>query len=309
MTMYDDSRDEERTLHGNTPDDGRRDALRAYFSSLGWGTGVHAGLVFDFLRRAAAASRGGAILDAGAGHQRYRPFFEGSHYIAQEHPVAGAANKGIVDYDILCDVRRIPLRDDSVDAVLSTSSLEHIEFPDAFFAEALRVLRPGGTLFVQVPFVYPEHEVPYDFQRPTRYGLERWYRHAGFDRIEVVPASSSIYAATAFLKTAMFEGMRNPARLPGLGGRLRALADPRLPARALLYLLAVAPLAKLLNLLLDRRPGPDAIFPIGWIAQGRKPGDAGTSAAHATPKADFLRERMLPDGTFELRDGVIRPRG
>lgn len=293
-----------------TTSDAGRSELRAYFSSLGWGTGVHSSLVFDFLCHAADASRGGAILDAGAGHQRYRPFFAGSHYIAQEHPVAGAANKGIVDYDILCDVRRIPLRDDSVDAVLSTSSLEHIEFPDAFFAEALRVLRPGGTLFVQVPFVYPEHEIPYDFQRPTRYGLERWYRHAGFDRIEVVPASSSIYAATAFLKTAMFEGMRNPARQPGLGGRLRALADPRLPARALLYLLAVAPLARLLNLLLDRPPGPGAIFPIGWIARGRKPGEAGMpSAVQAGSKAEFLRDRMLPDGSFELRDGVIRPRG
>lgn len=108
-------------------------------------------------------------------------FFSDSIYIAQEHPIAGVINKGIVEYDILCDVKSIPLIDNSVDLILSTSSLEHIEFPDEFFSEANRVLKPGGALYINVPFIYSEHEIPYDFQRQTRYGLERHYKKANFE--------------------------------------------------------------------------------------------------------------------------------
>ncbi|MEL7240510.1 MAG: hypothetical protein AAGK78_16760, partial [Planctomycetota bacterium] len=79
-----------------------RDALRRYFEEdLGWGRGQQQDIVFDLLCAAAEAARGGVLLDAGAGHQRYRPFFTDATYIAQEHPVAGAANKGIARYDIL----------------------------------------------------------------------------------------------------------------------------------------------------------------------------------------------------------------
>lgn len=286
------------------------ESLKTYFAqTLGWGRGVQQDIVFGFLCDAADACRNGVVLDAGAGHQRYKPFFAGSHYIAQEHPVAGVSNKGICDYDILCDVKRIPLLDDSVDCVLSTSSLEHIEFPEQFFAEALRVLRPGGTLFINVPFVYPEHETPYDFQRPTRYGLQRWYEAAGFDRIQVRPASSSIYATTCFLKSAIFEGHRNPAALrTGLLGRLRALLDLRLLGKAAMYLLLVKPVIALLNLTLDRPPTDATVLPIGWVAVGRKPGEAGARARHAT-KLAFLQQRMLADHGFVLADGAIREAG
>lgn len=287
-----------------------RETLRPYFANeLRWGRGVQQDIVFGFLCDAANACRDGVVLDAGAGHQRYKPFFADSHYIAQEHPFAGVANKGICTYDILCDVKRIPLLDDSVDCVLSTSSLEHIEFPEQFFCEALRVLKPGGTLFVNVPFVYPEHEVPYDFQRPTRYGLQRWYTAAGFERVEVRPASSSIYAATCFIKSAIFEGHRNPARLAGgLAARIRPLLDVRLLGKAALYLLLAKPVIKLLTLTLDRPPSDATVLPIGWVAIGRKPGDTAARVDYGS-KQEFLQQRILPDGGFVFADGAIREVG
>jgi len=46
------------------------------------------------------------------------------------------------------DARRIPLRDESVDLVYFFDSLHHIEGWREALREALRVLRPGGTLAV-----------------------------------------------------------------------------------------------------------------------------------------------------------------
>jgi SAM-dependent methyltransferase len=284
--------------------------LRRYFSKdLRWGWGFEQEIVFDFLTKAAEASRGGVILDAGAGHQRYKPFFEGGLYVAQEHPQAGVANKNIVDYDILCDVRKIPLQDDSVDAVLSTSSLEHIEYPEQFFAEAFRVLKPGGTLFIHVPFVYPEHEIPYDFQRPTRYGLRRWYAHAGFVDVRVAPGSSSIYAATAFIKTAILEdnGDFKKELKKSLWSGMKTALRKHLFLKGVLYYFFALPVTKLLMACLDKAPGAVTIFPIGWVAEGRKPGVGGRLTTYPS-KEKFLGSRILADGNFVFADGAIRER-
>ena len=49
------------------------------------------------------------------------------------------------------DARQLPFRDAAFDLVLSTDAWEHIEEDDLVAAEAHRVLRPGGHLFVMVP--------------------------------------------------------------------------------------------------------------------------------------------------------------
>lgn len=157
--------------------------------------------LYDFLINCSQETKknGGVVLDLGAGHQRYKPFFHESIYIALEHPIAGRQNKNIVTYDILCDSREIPLRDCCVSTVLSTVSFEHLEYPQETINEVYRILRPGGSLWVQVPFIYKEHEQPYDFQRPTRYGLMRHYRIAGFEKCFVNEGSSPIFTGTYIL--------------------------------------------------------------------------------------------------------------
>jgi arsenite methyltransferase len=51
------------------------------------------------------------------------------------------------------DAQRLPLRDETVDAVVSIAVLQLIPDPTAALSEIARVLRPGGRLAVMVPIV------------------------------------------------------------------------------------------------------------------------------------------------------------
>jgi len=52
---------------------------------------------------------------------------------------------------IRADAQRLPLRDNTVDAVISLAVLQLIPDPSAALAEMARVLRPGGRLAIMVP--------------------------------------------------------------------------------------------------------------------------------------------------------------
>jgi len=71
------------------------------------------------------------------------------------------------------DAQNIPLRADSVDCVKCTELLEHVEYPEKVIGEISRVLRPGGTLILSIPFIFNIHADPYDYQRFTDQKLIR----------------------------------------------------------------------------------------------------------------------------------------
>jgi SAM-dependent methyltransferase len=85
--------------------------------------------------------------------------------------------------NIFSDVTRTPLTTQSVDYIVCTEVLEHLPDPRACVDEIHRLLRNGGMAFVSVPFIYPVHADPYDFQRFTEDGLRRLFR--GFKSIDV----------------------------------------------------------------------------------------------------------------------------
>jgi SAM-dependent methyltransferase len=78
--------------------------------------------------------------------------------------------------DVVADIEQLPFADGSVSAIECDAVLEHVRAPGKAVAECLRVLRPGGSLHVVVPFCHPFHGYPGDFQRWTLDGLKALLR-------------------------------------------------------------------------------------------------------------------------------------
>ena len=73
----------------------------------------------------------------------------------------------------VADAHDIPLADGSVSAVWVQAVLEHVLEPATVVQEIWRVLRPGGVVYAETPFMQQVHEGAYDFTRFT-HGGHRW---------------------------------------------------------------------------------------------------------------------------------------
>tara|TARA_B110000977_G_scaffold134017_1_gene170645 strand:- start:263 stop:1195 length:933 start_codon:yes stop_codon:yes gene_type:complete len=69
--------------------------------------------------------------------------------------------------DILCDAHNLPIQDQTFDGVWIQAVLEHVVDPQSVVAEIRRVLKPGGFVYSELPFMQQVHEGPYDFCRFT----------------------------------------------------------------------------------------------------------------------------------------------
>ncbi len=109
------------------------------------------------------------------------------------HALAFSKERGLVDL-IQGDAERIPLHSDSIDLVVSLDTLEHVPNDVAAFDEILRVLKPGGTLILNVPAYRwlwgPHDEALMHYRRYTRKFLRERLTSAGF---EVRKTSYSVF--------------------------------------------------------------------------------------------------------------------
>jgi SAM-dependent methyltransferase len=66
---------------------------------------------------------------------------------------------------VLDDPYKLPLKNDSVDIVISGQAFEHVEFFWLLFEEMVRVLKSDGWLFLIAPSAGPVHRYPVDCYR------------------------------------------------------------------------------------------------------------------------------------------------
>ena len=87
------------------------------------------------------------------------------------------------------DGHAIPLVSGGVDGVIVQAVLEHVLEPTVVAAEIERVLRVGGVVYADTPFLQQVHEGPYDFTRFTDSGHRYLFR--SFERIDSGPVAGA----------------------------------------------------------------------------------------------------------------------
>jgi SAM-dependent methyltransferase len=198
-------------------------ALRAFIAE----SPLERPLIAGFVRSAAAAIPAGArVLDAGAGEAPYRELFTHADYVTTDWTLS--PHPGARQADVIAPLYELPLEDASFDHVLCTQVLEHVEDPLRVLSELCRVLRPGGRLWLTVPFVGELHEEPHDYFRYTPYALTSLCERAGLATVEVEPLSGYYTTIAQLLRhcgpATGVTAERGDLPLRLLAGALRAVA-------------------------------------------------------------------------------------
>lgn len=150
-------------------------------------------------------------LDVGCGSRPYESLFPLGTYIGVDVAVSGRP-AGMKMPDYFYDGQVLPFEDKSVHGVLCTQVLEHVRNPDALLAEINRVLSPGGMLVLSAPFMWQEHEEPYDFFRFTSFGFRELLMRSGFDLVSMQKTSGSLETIAQALSVYVVNNLSFPVR-------------------------------------------------------------------------------------------------
>jgi ubiquinone/menaquinone biosynthesis C-methylase UbiE len=121
------------------------------------------------------------IVDYGSGETPYRDFFRCNHYITCD---VGQNSQGTIEKFIAKD-QKVDLPDSSADLIICMDVLEHIAKPELALKEIGRIAKKGASVIISVPFLYREHEAPYDYYRYTTFCLERLINESSVFDIEL----------------------------------------------------------------------------------------------------------------------------
>lgn len=204
-------------------------------------------------RRDIARRLTGKVLDIGCGHRQMESLLRpDTAYIGLDYPATHA--KGYSGRpDCFGDGQCLPFRAASFDALIALDVLEHLPAPEQCIQEAARVLKKGGQLILQTPFLYPLHDMPHDFQRWTLPGLETLVQQSGFMITERRVSGAPIETAAALTAIALAKAILDSL-------------ERRSPLAILLIPLLIVGIvtANLLGGLLARILPADDFMPLGY---------------------------------------------
>lgn len=137
----------------------------------------------------------GVLLDFGCGKKPYRNLFVVDKYIGLDIIESGHDHAG-ESIDVFYDGKRIPFEDGFFDSVFSSEVFEHVFNLSEILTDVNRVLKSGGMMLITLPFVWEEHERPYDFARYTSFGIKHLLEEHGFEVVRL--EKSTNYVETMF---------------------------------------------------------------------------------------------------------------
>jgi SAM-dependent methyltransferase len=120
------------------------------------------------------------ILDLGCGVKPYKSLFA----FAKKY-VGADISREESEADFIAPAWNLPFLENEFDALISTQALEHTKKVSEAVLEMKRVVKPGGLIFVSVPLTFPEHGMPHDYFRFTRYGLREIFKD--FEILYILP--------------------------------------------------------------------------------------------------------------------------
>jgi SAM-dependent methyltransferase len=119
------------------------------------------------------------------GSKSYQGQFSFSQLLPEKVNYIGVDFQSGLNVDIvLDDPYKIPIEDNSIDYVISSSCFEHSEFFWMSFLEIIRILKPGGLFYLNAPSNGAFHRFPVDcwrFYPDSGLALSKWAKHNGLE--------------------------------------------------------------------------------------------------------------------------------
>ena len=137
-------------------------------------------LVTRILKENNPASADKYVMNMGSGEERnYQRLFK-----PYDHDLIRIGLPHSGNIDVFGDAMQLPIADNSIDVMISSSVFEHIKNPEMAASEIARVLKKGGKVYAEIPFMRGYHMEPIDYQRYTIMGIEQLFERHGFRLIE-----------------------------------------------------------------------------------------------------------------------------
>jgi ubiquinone/menaquinone biosynthesis C-methylase UbiE len=150
-----------------------------------------------------ASHMSGKLLDFGCGSKPYKSLFNVSEYIGVDFENEGHPHDN-EQIDIFYDGKSLPFPEKYFDSILCSEVFEHVFNLDEVLGELNRVLKKDGKILVTCPFVWNEHEVPYDYARYTRFALNDILSKRGFEVIEYSKAGNFVTTIAQLIELYFF---------------------------------------------------------------------------------------------------------
>ncbi|MBW4487534.1 MAG: class I SAM-dependent methyltransferase [Trichocoleus desertorum ATA4-8-CV12] len=145
----------------------------------------------------------GKTLDIGCGQKPYRSLFHVSEYLGLE--IDSPENRVHKSADYFYDGGVFPFEDKQFDSIVINQVFEHVFNPDHFLIEVRRVIKPKGKLLITVPFIWDEHEQPFDYARYSSFGLRFILEKNGFEIKECRKSVNDIRVIFQLINTYLYK--------------------------------------------------------------------------------------------------------
>lgn len=145
----------------------------------------------------------GCLLDVGCGRKPYREMFFTDEYVGLE--LDTPENRANKQADFFYDGETFPFGDHKFDGIVCNQVLEHVFRPDLFLGEIRRVLKPEGLLLLTVPFVWDEHEQPWDYARYSSFGLKSLLEKNGFEVLKQEKINADVRVLFQLINAYLFK--------------------------------------------------------------------------------------------------------